>query len=252
MSMTSNSQKVDHNDATNIVNEINALLSELRKTNQSGSSSSQQGGNTNIVSEVNNLLTELQGTVSNLSADEVMDLAMKGGAKRGKKKSKSKSKSKSKPQQTKKSKSKSKSKKPKSKGKSKSKSKSRSQERSKKSKKGKSKSKSKSKPKSKSKSKSKKRSIKREEVAAEAPKRKENRFIIDLTALKAYIKSQLPNEDLRNMGAMTKVSAKLLKDNDRDVEKAKKAFKAAPFLKEYAEAKKESDAKKAAKKGATM
>jgi len=79
-------------------------------------------------------------------------------------------------------------------------------------------------------------------------KRAPNDYIIKLTALKAYIKTKLPNEVLNNVGAMSKAGAKVLNENDRDVEKAKKNFNPTSFMKDYNSAKKEMDAKKAAKK----
>lgn len=86
--------------------------------------------------------------------------------------------------------------------------------------------------------------MKREEGKKRAP----NDYIIKLTALKAHIKSKLPNETLNNVGAMSKAAAKVLNENDRDVEKAKKNFNSSNFMKDYNAAKKEMDAKKAAKK----
>jgi len=79
-------------------------------------------------------------------------------------------------------------------------------------------------------------------------KREPSKYIVDITKLKAYIKSKLPNENLNSMGPLAKVSTKLWKDNDEDLEKAKKNLNPDKFLKEYKDAKKESDAKKEAKK----
>jgi hypothetical protein len=249
--MSGISKKTDHNNTANLVNEINTLLGELRKAKESGNKI-QKGGFKNLVSEVNHLLSEINGVDSNLDEDQVTDLAMKGGAKKKKSKGKSKSKSKSKPKKSKKSKSKSKSKSQSRPKKSKSKSKSKSKPKTKKSK-GKSKSKSQSRPKkskSKSKSKSKNRKMKREagEGSTDKKKRAPNQYIVDLTALRAHIKSKLPNENLNNVGAMSKAAAKILSANDRDVDKAKKNFKATSFMRDYNTAKKEIEAKKAAKK----
>src|SRR5271169_221514 len=95
----------NNNDTSELVNEINDLLNEMR----SKSGNSQKGGNQKIVSEVNHLLSDIKGVETNLTEDEVFDLAMKGGAKKRKSKKKSKSKSKSKSKPKKKSKSKRKS-----------------------------------------------------------------------------------------------------------------------------------------------
>lgn len=152
------------------------------------------------------------------------------------KKSKSKSRSQSRPKAKKVVKAKSKSKSKGAKKVRKVKSKSRSQSRPKTAKKAPSKTKTVKKVKSKSKSKS--RSLKR------AP----NQYILDLTALRAYIKTQLPNETLNSVGAMSKAASKILSGADKDLAKAKKAFNSASFLKDYKSAAAEIDAKRKAKK----
>ena len=241
-------KKTDHNNTSALVSEINALLSEMRRAKESGKT--QKGGNNNLVSDINNLLSELGGEDSNLTEAEVFDLAMKGGAKKSKKSKGKKGKSKSK---GKKGKSKSKSKSKGKKGKSKSKSKTKSQSRPKKAKKvkkskSKGKTESKKATKSKSKSKSKTRKIGRPEGGDGKKKRGANQYIIDLTALRAHIKNKLPDETLNNVGAMSKAAAKILSGNDKDLEKAKKNFNSASFLKDYNTAKKEIEAKREAKK----
>lgn len=119
-----------------------------------------------------------------------------------------------------------------------------------KAKKTKSKSKSQSRPKTakkatkakatKTKSKSKSRSMKR------AP----NQYIIDLTALRSYIKEQLPKETLNNVGAMSSAAAKILSGADKDLAKAKKAFSGPSFMKDYKAADEKIKAKRQAKKDA--
>jgi len=230
----------NNNDTSELVNEINDLLNEMRS--KAGNSNSQKGGNRKIVSEVNQLLSDIKGVETNLTEDEVFDLAMKGGAKKRKSNKKSKSKSKSKKKSKRKSKSRKqsrskKAKKSKSKSKSKSKKSKRLSRRSKKSK---------SKTKSKSSSKSRSRSQKRAEGSK--PKRAPNQYIIDLTTLRAYIKNKLPGETLNNVGAMSKAASKILSGNDKDIEKAKKAFKSSSFMRDYKSAEKEINAKRAAKK----
>jgi len=83
-------------------------------------------------------------------------------------------------------------------------------------------------------------------------KRKPNNFMIDLSALRSFIKSKLPNETLNNVGAMAKAASKLLTDNGKDIEKAKKDFDSSTFMKEYNSAKKAIEAKQAAKKANKM
>ena len=72
-------------------------------------------------------------------------------------------------------------------------------------------------------------------------------YMKDASELKTFIKGKLPKEDL-NYIAMSKPVAKMLKDNNNDVDKAKKNFDSGNFMKEYNAAKKEIDAKKQAKK----
>jgi len=84
----------------------------------------------------------------------------------------------------------------------------------------------------------------------EGEKRKPNKFFADSIVLKAFIKNKIPNENLNSVGAMSKVAAKLLKDNDGDLEKAKKALNPTSFMKDYNSAKRDIDAKRAAKSAA--
>lgn len=242
-------RKPDHNNTNELVNEINNLLSELR----SRPAASQKGGNRDIVSEVNNLLSEIRGVQSNLSENEVMDLAMKGGAKKSKKSSSKtvkkakKSKSASKPKAASKTVKKAAKKTTKSKSKSKTKSASKPSKKAVKATKASSKSKSHSK--SQSKTPSKGRSMKRADGEdGEKKKRAPNQYIVDLTALRAYIKGKVPNENLNNVGAMSKAASVVLAKNNRDLEQAKKNFNASSFMRDYNTAKKEIEAKREAKK----
>jgi hypothetical protein len=232
------SKKTDHNNTAQIVEEINDLLNEMRKPRGQGS---QKGGNSGLVSEVNHLLSDLQGEEIDLSERELMEFALNGGAKKlMKKPSKKVTKSKSKSKGTKKPVAKKTTTKSKSKSKSKSKGKMQTRPKMEAKSKSKSKSKSNSRP---------KRNMKREEGDVK-PKRKANKYFTDLLELKAFIKTKLPNENINNVGAMTKVGAKLLSENDKDLEKAKKAFDSATFMRNYNIAKKEMDVKKEAKKAA--
>jgi hypothetical protein len=88
--------------------------------------------------------------------------------------------------------------------------------------------------------------MKREE--GDKKKRAPNDYMVKLIALKAYIKNKLSNENLNNVGAMSKAAAKVLGDNDRDVEKAKKNFDVSSFMKDYNSAKKDIENNRAAKK----
>jgi hypothetical protein len=213
-------KKSDTNNTANLIGEINTLLEEMR---QAKTSTQQKGGSSktrSIVTEVNNLLSEISGNASNMSEEEIYGLAMRGtanGQSGGAKKSKSRSK---------------KSKKVKSK--SKSRSKSRSKSHSKKSTKSAKPAKASSKALTKASSKGKKRVMKREE--GEKKKRPASQYILDITAFKAFIKSKLPNEDLKKMGPMTKVANKLFNESNRDLEKAKKNFKGTEFVRAYKEA----------------
>jgi len=82
------------------------------------------------------------------------------------------------------------------------------------------------------------------------PKRKPNEAFANNVALQAYIKKQLPNETINNVGALAKVSWPLLKENNKNLEQAKKAFDPTSFMKAYNAAKKQQEANKAAKKAA--
>ena len=241
--MTVFSKKVNNNNTENLVQQINQLLSELGGSKEQA----QSGGsvaNRNLVAEVNNLLSEIRGTQTNLSESEVMDLAAQRGGKRKRgRKTKSKKSKKSKRKR-----SRSKSKKTKSKrsrkGRKAKRSSSRSQQRSRRRK-----TVAKSK---KTKSASSVKKVRKQRKTKSKSKRSRSRgagnsFIADLTKLKAFIKAKLPNEDLNHI-VMSTPASKLLKDNNRDVEQSKKSFNATSFMREYAAAKKTSDAKKAAKK----
>jgi len=283
------------NSTADLVNEINMLLSDMKKAKDTGTT--QKGGNKKIVSEVNHLLSELRGVESNLNEDQLVDFAMKGGARRGKRAKKSKSRSSSRKSRRSRSRSRtqsravkktrgrrrrsrsrsvsrsvsrSKSRRGKGRGRgkrgsrSRSRSVSRSRSRSRRSlvstssaqsrsrSRGRSVSRSVSRSRSRSsRSKSRSRSSRRRgrgRLSREGGKRAPNDYIIKLTALKKHIKDKLPNEILNNVGAMSKAAAKVLNANDRDTEKAKKNFNATSFLKDYTSARKEIEAKRAAKK----
>jgi hypothetical protein len=260
----------NNNNTDQILAEIDTLLQSFK----------QSGGDRAVLDEINSLISEYKGEEVTLSEEDAMALAQNGGAKRraakakGKKKSKSKSKSKGKKKAAKKSKSKSKSK-----GKKKSKSKSKGKKRaapkraaskrktaSKSKSKGKRKTASKGKrkavvkraaskgkvrkAKSKSRSKSRGRKMKREEGDAK-PKRKMNPKFAAAQELRKHVMSELGDElSPLAVGALTSAIWKLLKANDTDAEKAKKAFKKEAFVADYNTAKKAQAAKKAAKKAA--
>lgn len=208
--------KTDNNNTSNLVGEINSMLSEMRKEKDNNNLTG--GSSKSLVTEVNNLLSQIRGTKTNLTEDEVHDLAdlQQGGAKKkGAKKAKSKSKSKGK-----------------------------------KVKKAKSKSKSKSKAKAKAKSKSKSKSkgkMSRSRVQAEGDKKPKGQYMKDAGELKTFIMGQLPKEKLSYI-AMSKPVSALLKENNNDVAKAKKNFDAGEFMKQYNASKKQMDANKEAKK----
>lgn len=82
----------------------------------------------------------------------------------------------------------------------------------------------------------------------EEGKRAPNDYMVKLIALKAFIKNKLSGENLNNVGAMSKAAAKVLGDNDRDVDKAKKNFDESSFMKDYNAAKKQIESNRAAKK----
>ena len=206
--------------------EIDKLLDQLDKKQRGGSSK-------NLIAEVNSLLSEIRGSQANhVSADAYSDLAMQGGAKKKAKKTKSKSKkSKISTKKAKKSAHKSKSSTKKSKSSAK------------KSKSSAKKSKSSAKPKkSKTSTKKKSKSMSRTES------KQKGQYMKDSGELKAFIKQQLPKEDL-NYIAMSKPVATMLKEHG-DVAKAKKNFNAVAFMKEYNASVKSIEAKKAAKKAA--
>jgi len=67
--------------------------------------------------------------------------------------------------------------------------------------------------------------------------------------LKAYIKEMVgEKQKLNNVAAMSKVAWKILKENDTDLEKSKKAFNIDSFLKDYDEAVKEVEKNREAKR----
>ena len=78
-----------------------------------------------------------------------------------------------------------------------------------------------------------------EDFMLEQEHRPANSFILNLVALKIYIKDKLPNENFANVSAFAKVAADLLSNNDKDLDKAKNAFNAASFMIDYAIAEKE-------------
>ncbi len=218
--------KTDNNNTSNLVGEINSMLSEMRKEKDNNLTG---GSSKSLVTEVNSLLSQIRGTKTNLTEDEVHDLAMQQGGgkmKKGGKKSKSKSKSKSKGKEAKK-------------AKAKTKSKSKSLARPKSAKVTKSK--------SKSKSKSRGKKMSRSEVHTDGEKKQKGQYMKDAGELKTFIMGQLPKEKL-NYIAMSKPVAALLKDNGGDVAKAKKNFDAGEFMKQYTASKKQMEANKEAKK----
>ena len=75
-----------------------------------------------------------------------------------------------------------------------------------------------------------------------------NEYLKKSLELQAYIKSQLSNEKLNNVGVMSKMIAYMLKEYDGDVSKYKKNFNPKVFMKKYNIAKKESDERRAQKK----
>ena len=222
-SKKSNPELESSTTTAQLMKDITKLLDEIKS--QTG------GNNSNALSELNHLLSELKGSDRHMSRAQLLDYAMKGGAV-DKKSKKVKSK----------------------KAGSKNRSKSKKEPDVKKEKNSK-----KSKSKSKSLSKS-KRSMKRAESnrsmgmpnsetdKTEKKKKVPHKSFLDMIALKAFIKSKLPNETLNNMGALSTVVAKLMRDNDKDLDKAKKTFNSSSFLKDYAKADAEGKAKKAAKK----
>lgn len=221
--------KTDNNNTSNLVGEINSMLSEMRKEKDNNNNMT-GGSSKSLVTEVNGLLSQIRGTKTNLTEDEVHDLAdmQEGGAKKKKGGKKVKSKSKSKAgKKVKKAKSKSKSKsmsRPKAKA-----------------------TKAKAKSKSKSKSKSKGKMSRTGSVNAEGDKKQKGQYMKDAGELKTFIMGQLPKEKL-NYIAMSKPVATLLKDNAGDVAKAKKNFDSGEFMKQYTASKKQMEANKAAKK----
>ena len=97
--------------------------------------------------------------------------------------------------------------------------------------------------------KTKSRSMSRSLYRADGTKKRPlNEFFKKSLELQAYVKSQLSDEKLNNVGVMSKMMADMLKEYDRDVSKCKKNFDPKTFMKKYNVAKKESDEKRAQKK----
>ncbi len=82
----------------------------------------------------------------------------------------------------------------------------------------------------------------------EKMKRAPNQYIIDLTSLKKYIKCKLPGEELNNVGALSKAAAKILSGNNSDLDQARKNLNTDTFMRDYNNAKKEIETKRAIKK----
>lgn len=196
-----------------VINEINALLSEMKDAKETG----QLGGKreNELVNQINTLLSDIKGTNISLSKDEVEELAMNGG----KRKMKSKGK----------------------------KSRSRSSSRSKAKKASKS---SKSSKPTKTKSKSRSRSMKREEGEPQGEKKKRamNPYMEKLIGLKRFIVTKIDKGEVNNVGAFSSAASDLLKENDVDLEKAKKNFEIDPFMKVYNVKKVAIEKKRAEKK----
>jgi len=218
MSVFTKSDNLGDTKTEQLVDEINTLLEKM-KTN----GSTQKGGASNVVSDINHLLSEYNGARVNYSQEELETLELLGGASK-KKKSVAKSTAR------------------KTNSKSKRKSKSKSQ-------KGGA-----TKPKSKSKKvKVSKASKKTKSKSVEKPKMKRemNPAMKASIDLKAFIKGKVGDKQkLNNVAAMSKVAWKILKENDKDLEKSKNAFKLSSFLKDYDEAVQEVEKNREAKKAA--
>lgn len=223
MSVFAKNDNSDDLKTEQLVSEINTLLEKMKAP-----TATQTGGTTNIVSDINHLLSEYNGTLANYSQEQLESMELLGGAAKKKKtvaktrvsKSKSKAKSKSKSQ----------------KGEAKKVTKTKKEKVSKVSKKEKV-----ARVSKKTKSKSVEKKMKRELNPA-------MRASIDL---KAFIKEKVgAKQNLNNVAAMSKVAWKILKENNTDLEKSKKAFKVDSFLKDYDAAVKEVERNRAAKKQA--
>ncbi len=95
MSVFSKNHSTAVSKGENVINEINALLSEMKVAKETG----QLGGaqEDKLVSEINTLLSDMKGVKVSLTNDQVADLAMNGGKKKAAKKvAKNKTKTKSK------------------------------------------------------------------------------------------------------------------------------------------------------------
>jgi cobalamin biosynthesis Mg chelatase CobN len=250
-----------------VMSEINSLLKTFE----------QSGGGKKLLKEINSLMSEYGGSA--LSEDGAFNLAQKGGVRRKRKakKAKSKAKSKAKKSRSKSKKSrkmsrKSKSSSKRSKKSSSKRSKKSSSKRSKKSssKRSKSKrSKSSKRSLSRSKKKSAKKSAKKANKSTSKGKKKKSRsksrskskrkqsrgvnpFMVELIAVRRMIKSELSDEVLNNVGAMSSAASKLLKAtklNDKvDAKNAMKNFDKKKFMANYKLSDKAIKAKRAAKK----
>jgi hypothetical protein len=73
-----------------------------------------------------------------------------------------------------------------------------------------------------------------------------NTFIADMSALRTYIKTKL-SKPLNHL-SLTKACSKLLMENDKNLDKAKKAFNETEFMKLYNKCDKERNENKASKK----
>lgn len=221
MSVFAKNDKSEELKTEQLVSEINTLLEKMKVP-----PTTQTGGTANIISDINHLLSEYNGTLATYSHDELATMELVGGAAK-KKKTVAKT-------RAVKSKSKSKSQKGGVGGAIKV-SKSKKEKVSRVSKKEKV---SRASKKTKSKSAEKKK-MKRELNPA-------MRASIDL---KAFIKEKVgTKQNLNNVGAMSKVAWKILKENNTDLEKSKKAFKVESFLIDYDAAVKEVEKNRADKK----
>ena len=255
------------NATDQVLAEINSCLKQLEQT----------GGSQELINEINTLFSEYNGQESNLSETELLTMAQNGGAKKraakkgGKRKSASKSKSKSRSKGRRAPAKKAAAKRPAAKRSApkkaaakKSKSKSRSKGRAapkraapKRAAKAKSKSKSRSKSrKATPKRAAPKRAARKSKSKSRSKSRKQSRpmnpFMQNLVDLRRWIMETVPRDEFApmNVGAMSSAASNLLKANDVDAEKAKKAFDKAAFMTDYKAAVKRINAKKEAKKAA--
>ena len=97
------------------------------------------------------------------------------------------------------------------------------------------------------KKKSSKKSSKKTSKTLERPV---NQYFKTANELRVFVKKQIPEESFNVVSAMSKAMAKVINANDRDIDKIKKNFDKAAFLKDYNSEKKAYLAKQAAKKAA--